>query len=446
MLRSLWIKFLVLLFAVSIIALSAALLLRELMIRDFRAYREGEQEDRVSWITADLESSYESAGRWMPDTARRDAVWSLMLGFEMRLRDAAGRTVVDTDLALRSLPPRTRQRIEALSARRIDAAPGPYTPYPLFSGDAEIGSLEVRFFTPGRETLFIERSNTFLLSALAILGGIAVVLSIVVAGKLTRPLKKITAAAAAISEGELSKRVEIAGRDELARLSEAFNRMAQALEIQDSLRKKLISNVAHELRTPLTAVRGEIEAMLDGLIRTDREQLQSIYDETGRLTSLLDGMDELTRAQASGLTLKKRPIAMKAFLAGIIERFAKTAPERTVTLDCDGEITALADPDRLGQIVINLVSNAVKAVGPGGKVTVACRREASTFALDVSDTGRGIAKADLPFIFERFYRASEGGLGIGLAIVRELVDAHGGTITVTSEEGRGSLFTVRLPG
>ena len=448
MLKSLWVKFLVLLVAVSVVALSAAFFLRELMVRDFRAYIEGEQEDRVLWITADLESSYEAAGRWLPDTVRSDAVWSLMLGFDIRLKDPKGRLIMDTDTALASLPFSTKQRIEALSASRRAATVGTFTPYPLFSGDQEIGSLEVRFFAPGREALYVARSNSFLLWALAILGGIALVLSIVVSGKLTRPLKTITSAAAAISNGDLTKRVAVEASDELGRLSEAFNRMAQTLETQEALRKKLISNVAHELRTPLTAMQGEIEAMMDGLIPADREQLQSILEETDRLRKLLDGIDELTQAQASSLTLRRRELAAKPFLAGIIERFSRTAAERgiSVSLECDDGAVVHADPDRLSQIVINLVSNAVKAVEKDGTVTVAGKQSGKDFVLDVHDSGRGIAASDLPHIFERFYRASEGGLGLGLAIVRELVDAHGGTIAAQSTEGSGSMFTVRLPG
>ncbi|HTF99215.1 MAG TPA: HAMP domain-containing sensor histidine kinase [Nitrospirota bacterium] len=446
--KSLWVKFLVLLVAVFLIALSAAFFLRELMVRDFRSYIEGEQEDRVSWMTADLESAYEAAGMWLPDTARSDAVWALMLGFDMRLKDADGAVVMDTDTALKSLPQATRQRIEALSSSRRAATGGPFTPYPLFSGDTEVGSLEVRFFAPGREALYIERSNTFLLSAFAILGGIALVLSIIVSGKLTRPLKRITSAAAAISEGDLSKRVEVGTRDELGRLSDAFNRMARTLEMQETLRKKVIANVAHELRTPLAAMQGEIEAMLDGLIPADKDQLQSILEETGRLRKLLDGIEELTQAQASGLSLRKSALPARAFLSGIMERFARAASERGIamSLECADGVVVHADPDRLSQIVINLLSNAVKAVSGSGSVTVAGGQAGGAFILEVRDTGKGIKASDLPFIFERFYRVSEGGLGLGLAIVRELVTAHGGTIEVRSTEGSGSVFTVRLPG
>jgi two-component system sensor histidine kinase BaeS len=447
MIKSLWVKFLILLFSVSLIALSAALILRNLMIHDFREFLEGEQEDRVYWVTADLEASYDAHGRWQNDTARKDAVWAYMLGFETRLLDHEGSLVMDTGLALKSLPPLAKQRITELSALRSAEETGPFIPYPLFIRDREVGRLEVRFILPKRERVYIERSDTFLLIALGTLGGLAVLLSVVFSGRMTRPLKKMAAAAASISDGDFSKRVDVSARDELGRLSLAFNRMADTLRTQELLRKKMIANVAHELRTPLTAIQGEIEGMMDGLIPANKEQFQSLREEAERLRKMLDGMEELTQAQASRLTLKKKPIEMKPFLENIAERIARQAVEKgiAVLLECKEGITAYADPDRLSQVVINLVSNALKAVEGGGTVTISAARAESAAILEIRDTGRGVKDEDLPFIFERFYTVSSGGLGLGLAIVRELVDAHGGRIDVTSNCGAGSVFAVFLP-
>jgi two-component system sensor histidine kinase BaeS len=241
--------------------------------------------------------------------------------------------------------------------------------------------------------------------------------------------------------------VDVRGQDELAGLGGVFNQMAQKLQIQDSLRKKLISNIAHELRTPLAAVQGEIEGMMDGLIPTGRDQLQSLQEEVSRLKKMLEGMEELTRAQASALTLRKRSIEMKPFLENIADRMGRPVRDKGIltTIECEEGLTANADPDRLSEIVINLVSNALKAVEQGGVVTIAAGRNATDVVLEVRDTGIGIKEEDKPFIFERFYKSFSGGLGLGLAIVRELVQAHGGTIDVRSSCGSGSVFTVRLP-
>jgi len=447
MTKSLWVKFLVLLLSVSMIALSAALLIREMMLRDFHAYLEGDQEDHVYSITADLEGSYEQNGYWRKDAIQRNAVWAFLLGLETRLSDVHEVVIMDTDRALSSLSPLMKQRVEELSAPRRSGEPSQFIPYPLFLGGQEIGKLDVRFLQPKRESIFIARTNLYLLSALGIVGGLALLLSIVFSNRLTRPLRELDTAAAAISDGDLSKRVLAASTDELGRLARTFNRMAVSLQIQENLRKKLISNVAHELRTPLTAIQGEIEGMIDGLIPVDKDQLQSLRDETVRLAHILDGLDELSQAQASTLTLKKRKFALKPFLAIIVERFSKSAQQSGIRIDleCPENLMANADPDRLSQIVINLMSNAMKAVAKDGVVTIVAEREGFGISLLIKDTGSGIKKEDLPLIFERFYRGSSGGLGLGLAIVRELVDAHEGTIDVKSEVGSGSIFTVHLP-
>lgn len=447
MIKSLWIKFLVLLFAVSVIALSAAFVLRELMIRDFRQYLEGEREDRVYWITADLERTYEKYRGWNREVLSEDALWALMLGFEMRILDHKNSVVMDTGKALASLSPLVRSRVLAVSELPPREQAEPYLPYPLFLAGNEIGRLEVRFLKPQKESVFIERSNKFLLLSLFALGGLALGLSVIVSRKLTRPIKRLTSAAAAISEGDLKARVPVTGSDELCRLSESFNTMAHALETQEALRKKLLSNVAHELRTPLGAMRGELEGMMDGLIPSGREQLQSLHEETGRLKKMLDGMEELAQAQASVLTLRKQPVLLKPFLDNIIDRARRAVREKNVQLmlECSDGLSVFADPDRLSQIVINLLDNALKAVRNEGTVTIRAIARGREVVVEVQDTGAGIKPDDLPFIFERFYRASEGGLGLGLAIVKELVEAHGGRIEAKSEYGKGSVFTLSLP-
>ena len=447
MFKSLWVKFLLLLVTVSLVALSAALLLRELMIRDFREYLEGEREDRVYWVTAALESSYERYSGWEAQRTIEDVVWALMLGFELKLYDAGGRIVTDTEAAINSLSPLVRKRVLAISRQRSQEDSGRFLPYELFIGGKGIGTVEIRFIHPRKENVFITRSNRLLLLSLLVLGGFAILLSIVFSKRLTNPIKGLTEAAVSIGEGKLASRVALSGTDELSRLSDAFNRMAHSLETQESLRKKLTSNIAHELRTPVSAVRGELEGMIDGLIPVDREHLQSLYAEIGRFGSIIEGIEELSQAEASSLSLRKQEFELQPFLKDITGRFSRAFRDRVITIElqCDNGLTANADPDRLSQIMINLLSNAVKATGNGGSILVKAAGTGTEVSIGIADNGSGIRKEDLPFIFERFYRGAEGGLGLGLAIVKELVEAHGGRITATSEYGKGATFTVSLP-
>ena len=449
MIRSLRIKFVVLLLAVSAIALSAAFLLRGLMLRDFRDYLEGEREDRVYWVTADLERSYELHGKWDRPSLVDESVRALLLGFKVRVLDAKGSPLMDTGRALLALSPSMRRRVDALAQEHLSSdADGPYLPYPLFLGGREIGRMEVHFLEPERNALFIAQSRQFLLWSIVALGGIAVVLSVVASGVLTRSLKRLATAAAAVGKGDLAARVPVRGGDEIAQLTADFNRMAEALEIQEGLRKKLITNLAHELRTPLSAMRGELEGMIDGVLPMDQAQLGSLHEEVGRLQRMLEGIEDLAQAQASALSLKKEQVILKSFLENIMGRLAIPAQDKGVLLrmECAEGLTAHADPERLSQVVLNLLTNALKATERGGTITVRALPHGTGTILQVADTGQGIDPQALPFIFERFFRGSASGLGLGLAIVKELVEAHDGTITVESTPGTGSVFTVTLPG
>lgn len=445
MLRSLRFKFLVLLLGVVAVALSGTIVLRQLMVGDFSDYIEGDTEDKIYWLLAELEGSYERRGGWDVQSQSQDMLWALTLGFEVRLFDAEGREVTTTDRAIRASSPRVQRRLAALSESR-PSGKGEFLPYDLFLGGEQIGTLEVRPLQPVREALFVRRADRFLVLSMVIVGGLAVIVSLLFSRRLTRPIKDLSVAAADISKGRLGSRVAADRRDELGDLAGAFNRMASDVERHELLRRKLIADVAHELRTPLGAMRGELEAIIDGVLPNDEKRLQSLYEETGRLKRLVEAIEELNQAEASVLSLGPQKVDLQPFLARIVERFEGQfrAKGVTVELRCDSGTTADADPERLSQIVVNLLSNALKATDSGGRVAVEAAMRAAQVAITVEDTGSGIREEDLPYIFERFYRGPGGGLGIGLTIVRELVEAHHGRIEVTSAPG-GTKFTVWLP-
>ena len=443
--KSLQAKFFVLLLVVSMIALSAALYLRQMMLNDFRNYLEGEYLDQVYRITAELEGSHEMAGRWDERALAGATVRALMLGTQIEVLARPGQVIMDADTALGRLTPLMERRVLSIVGERMDSAKGEFRSYPLFLRGKRIGILRVRPLAGDRSLLFIKRSNKFLLLSLFIMGGIAVLASLLVSRQLTRPLKKLADQTRYIRRGELHSRTEIAGGDEIGRLSVAFNEMAEDLELQESLRRKLIANVAHELRTPLAAMTAELEAMADGILPMDMDRVRSLHEETGRLRKMLDGIDDLTQAQASSLNLNLQEVSLPQILKNVENRFTVQAREKGVTLSIseNGE-TVNADPERLSQILINLVSNALRAVPGGGSISLECGRIEDKIFIDIRDTGPGIAEEVLPHIFERFYSGPGGGLGLGLTIVRELVEAHGGKIKVQSEEGKGSTFTVLL--
>lgn len=440
-------KLLLPLLLVTLIALSSGVLLRSFIIRDFKAFAEGRSIDRIYQVLAVLEGRFAEHNDWQREQLATDLIWANQMGFELKLYDQGGRLLITTDQALSGLSPLMRKRISASTTGGPASATDEYQHYPLFLQGREIGHLEVRIPRPIKEELFISSSNLFLLYSTAGMGLLAVLLSMLLARRLSRPLQRLTTAAEGIANGDLGQRVPATTTDEIGRLAAAFNKMADSLEAHERLRRQLVSNAAHELRTPLMVIRGELEGMLDGVLPSSAEALQSLHQETGRLTAILDGVDELSRAEASFLNLQREEVQLKLLCEGIATRFGRLAEDKQarIVVACPDGLTVWADPDRLSQILINLLTNAIKALPHQGRVELRATETDQTTIIELSDNGHGIPPELLPHIFERFYKGAQGGLGLGLAIVRELVAAHNGTIEVASEPGRGTTFTLRLP-
>jgi two-component system sensor histidine kinase BaeS len=354
---------------------------------------------------------------------------------------------MDTDQALKGLAPLMRRRALSLAGGKEMRASGRFVPFPLFLGGRQIGTMEVRFLLHDRDKVFVHRSGKFLALSFLLMGGVAVLGSFLAARRLTSPIKALARRTRAIVDGDLAEPIPVKSMDEIGKLTLAFNEMAADLQVQESLRRKLISNVAHELRTPLAAMRAELEAMIDDVIPSDGEGIRSLHEETSRLAVILDGIDDLTKAQASPLSLNRSNVDLIPILQNIRDRFQAAARDKGVAIALEGpdRVEAWVDAEKLGQIIVNLVSNAVRAVPDGGVVTLKASQGSKGTLIEVVDNGEGIAENNLPHVFERFYRGKDGGLGLGLSIVKELVDAHGGRIDIESEEGAGTTVRVVLP-
>lgn len=439
-------KLLLLFILISAIALSSAFVLRGLVMRDFAKYLDGESQDRIQRVVALLEGNYERNSGWKSAQLATDLAWALQLGVDIRLFDATGHSIIDSEKAVLQLTPLMRKRVldaTGYDPHMIKSIP---VPYPLYLRGEEIGYLEARILDRVKEDYFVRSTNKVLLVSVSILGLVSIIAGFVASQKMVRPILELVDASGDIADGNLSRRVENSGSDEIGRLSKSFNSMAQNLEAQEKLRRKLLSNAAHELRTPLAIISGELEGMIDGVLPTDPAALQSLHDEARRLTAILDGVDDLSRAEASALNLHMETFVLKPYLSTIVSRFERIIADKNALLlvECSENLRINADADRLSQILINLISNSIKAIDPGGRVAVIATAEFDRVCLEINDNGGGIAEVDLPHIFERFYKGKNGGLGLGLAIVQELVAAHGGTVSVRSSAGSGTSFRVLL--
>jgi two-component system sensor histidine kinase BaeS len=440
-------KFLLLLILISAIALSSAFVLRGFIMRDFAKYLDGESQDRIQGVVSLLEGGYEQNAGWQRDRLATDLAWALQMGIEVSLFDVSGQLLLDSEQAVLALTPLMRTRVLDSTGYDSQAVKGASTPYPLYLRGVEIGHLEARTLDQVKEDYFVRSSNRVLLVSVTILGLVSILAGIIASRRLTRPILELVDASEDIAAGNMSRRVNSSGHDEIGRLSKSFNSMAHNLEAQEKLRRNLMSNAAHELRTPLAIISGELEGMLDGVLPTDRSALQSLHDESRRLTSILDGVDELSRAESSTLNLHRETFVLKPYLSSIAGRFERMFADKHAVLlmDCPDNLRINADPDRLSQILINLISNSFKAVSPGGRVAIIASSDCDWVCIEITDNGCGIPAEDLPYVFERFYKGKSGGLGLGLAIVQELVTAHGGTVSVRSLAGSVTSFRVMFP-
>jgi signal transduction histidine kinase len=292
-------------------------------------------------------------------------------------------------------------------------------------------------------------------------GGIALLLSLVLAFGVARwvadPLQGLVAASQHEPVAETAP-VRERGPREVRELTRAFNAMIARVRSSQTSQRNFVANVSHELKTPLTSVQGFAQAILDGTAGTPSEQKQAaqvIYDESGRMHRMVLDLLDLARLDAGTADLKMSPVDMRVLLDSIVERFSLQAQKAEIALVSDaspGLPTLIADGDRLAQVFTNLVDNALRHTPPGGQVNLRVQSTQAEMEIHVTDSGAGIPADAIPHVFERFYQADPSrtgggkhGAGLGLAIVHEIVAAHGGRITVRSQEGLGTTFSVHLP-
>lgn len=313
------------------------------------------------------------------------------------------------------------------------------------------------------EAEFLRQVNRTLLWAGIAAGLIALLLGLLLARQLTAPLRALTQATQRLAQGGLAQfsddnvpQVAVRGGDEISDLGRSFNRMAESLARQQTLRRNLMADIAHELRTPLSVIRSDLEALLDGVYQPTPESLASLQEETLLLQRLVDDLRALAQAEAGQLRLQRQPTDLAGLLQGVVSSFGLLAESQEQNLELelpDAPLIADADPQRVRQVVANLVSNALRhGAAPGSRVLVSAVHKAEPGPgevwVSVADDGPGIPPEELPHLFDRFWRggrARADGSGLGLAIARELVRAHGGRIWVISEPEQGTVFWFSLP-
>jgi two-component system sensor histidine kinase BaeS len=311
------------------------------------------------------------------------------------------------------------------------------------------------FYMGEAEQAFLSgvRNSLWLAALVAILTGVA--LGYFFSRLVSGPMKELTLAARKVATGDFSPRVSTKTDDEIGEVSVAFNTMAEQLESKEKSRRQLLADIAHELRNPLSIIQGNLEAWLDGVITPASDQIASVYDETVLLSRLITDLKDLSLAEAGQLKLYQNATELGEFIFAEISSVQNRCQEKQISINAelpDGLPLVLIDKDRIRQVLHNLVDNALRYTPPGGTIRISADyAKPGWVTVSVSDTGAGIASKDLPHVFDHFYKADRsrqrghGGAGIGLAMVKRVVELHGGTVWVKTRKGKGTTFYFTLP-
>jgi two-component system OmpR family sensor kinase/two-component system sensor histidine kinase BaeS len=447
----LWVRLTVAYGLTTLVLLAAVLTLIQLTFESrLQEYVDSRFGSIPDTIGRQLEAYYQQRGSWEGVSVLIENDFPLSQA-RIQLFDADGKLVYE-NAPTAPEPGRGRQHERQEQALQLQG------PWPITVNGQIVGRWQLETspdLAPGSPegALLGALRSILLFSALSVIGA-GLVISVVLARSLTQPLYRLVTAVQAVAAGDLSQTVEEQGSQEIVQVARAFNEMTASLTEAEELRENLMADIAHELRTPLSVVQGNLRAILDDVYPLEKSEIARLYDETRLLSRLVNDLRELAQAEAGQLDLNLRPVDLAALLNLTVANFEPVAEDKGIDLSV--QIAALlplieADPDRLAQVLRNLLSNALRHTPAGGQIAVSAGLDRTRIFVSVTDTGAGIAPEDLEHVFDRFWRADpsrsreQGGSGLGLAIAKSLIEAHGGRIRVESTPGRGATFTFELP-
>jgi len=438
--------------AFAAVALMAVALVVALVIvsasRETSSLATSQRQQTANASAAAAANAYRRAGGWAGADLTTAQQLAQQSGGSVTIRDARGQVIASAGMMQGSMG------ASGMGAGSGTAMGPNAASAPVRVAGGTVGSVVVR--SPGSGLSRSEQRLRDRLVTIAIVGGaLAVILALgaalLVARRLTAPLGRLTSATRALEAGEPGARAAAADAPgEIGDLSRAFDRMAQTLDDQAAQRHSMLAEIAHELRTPLTILRGNCEAMVDGVEQPTAARLASLHDEVLRLERLVTDLETLSASEAAFVELDRAPVDLADVARETVSLLSGQAADADVLLTTD-LTPAVVDGDRprLAQILENLITNALKFTPAGGEVAVRVGPADGQAVIEVRDTGRGIPATELAHVFERFWRGNDaggtGGRGIGLAVVDELVRAHGGQVSASSHPGHGSAFTVKIP-
>lgn len=427
--------------------------------KQFREYVKQNQETKNKEIIKLVSQQYKVKEKWESTAIESVGINALENGLIIKVKDLSGKMIWDATLHNSGMCNQMLAHYAQNMSSHYPNWHGGYVEnkFPVYNNMKEVGSIDIGYYGPyyfnDNDLAFINTLNKLLIGVGIFSLMFALALGVFMAKRISTPISKAVSAAQMIAKGYFGDRVsEKSNTKEINHLTTTVNDLAETLEKQELLRKRMSQDVAHELRTPLATLQSHMEAMIDGIWKPDNERLKSCHEEILRINRMVGDLEKLSKYESENLILDKTNFEIVELTTRIINNFESDFIKKGLTIGLFGEKEKVfADKDKMSQVLINLISNAIKYTPEGGSVEVNIKGAEDITEISIKDTGKGIPEEDLHFIFERFYRADKsrnrltGGSGIGLTIAKAIVDAHKGKIIVQSKLDVGTEFIVSLP-
>lgn len=428
-----------------------------LVEKNFKSYVMHRQAERNNDLVHSISNLYNDSN-WDKAAIEKIGITTLEEGIILKVKDINGNIIWDATIHNNGLCNQMINHMAQNMSTKYPNLNGGYVEnkYDISNNYVKVGVLEIGYYGPfyfdDHDLIFINGINNVIFGVGVFTLLISLIIGSVFSKRISKPISKVIDKTKHISEGYFSGRIEDKSNiREISGLISSVNDLANSLEKQDILRKRLTSDVAHELRTPLSTLRGNLEAMRDGIWKPSKERFESCNEEVIRITKLVSDLEKLTKYESESLTLNKTEFNLSEVIKNTVINLENEYKAKEITVNyTENNINVTADKDKITQVIINILTNAIKYNNIGGHIDITVSKDNNAAVITFKDDGIGISEEDLPYIFERFYRADKsrsratGGSGIGLAICKSIVAAHGGEITANSKLGKGTTIVVKI--
>ncbi len=430
-----------------------------LLEKHFQSYVQERQEEKnlgfVQSVLAEFDVDKQPSKEFMVSLGQS----ALSEGIVLMVSDTFGNEIfcmscydnVRCENMINAMEQTMRKRYPNFEGRYIEKS------YPLSKDGQKYGVVSLGFYGPfyysNHDIKFMNMLNNLFIKSAFVFLFIALIVGYIMASRISKPIKAVTIKTNQIEKGNYSDRIELKSNTaEIEGLIGSVNTLASTLELQQQLKKRMANDYAHEFRTPLAAIQSNLEGILDGVFEPTPERVESVHAEILKLSRMVSDIDKIVEIESDSMALNKEPFDFCVLLKQTLLTFEADLKEKNLTLIVEAKPCKItADRDKISRVIVNLISNAIKYTEHGGEISVIANEGKNNLQFSISDTGVGIADKDLPHIFEHLYRAdisrarNTGGSGIGLSVVKAIINAHNGKIDVQSEVGKGSTFIVTIP-